>query len=224
MKQLLKTVEINPKQLLPKASVIWLHGLGASGYDFVDFVTELNLPPELQVRFIFPHAPVRPITNFNHTKMRAWFDVFELSRDAPQDEAGIVQSQHLIDALIEQELTRVPSNKIILAGFSQGGAMALHCGLRYAKTLGGILVLSGFIPLANKLAAERNAANQSVPILMLHGKQDPIIPIQWAQPGYDLLKALNYHVTWKHYHMEHAVCWEETCDIAQWLAGVLSGQ
>jgi len=180
MKHLLKSVEINPKLLPPKASVIWLHGLGVSGYDFVDFVVELNLPQEYSVRFVFPHAPVRFITKFKQ-KMRAWFDIIELDRQGVQDEAGIAESQQLIEQLIEQELARVPSNKIILAGFSQGGAMALHCGLRYGKTLGGILVLSGFLSVAEKLNDEKNSANQNTPILMLHGEQDPMYRLLGAK-------------------------------------------
>jgi len=222
MKPLLKIVEINPFQLPPKAAVIWLHGLGASGYDFVDFVPEMNLPPELGVRFVFPHAPVRPITKFNRMKMRGWFDIFELSKDAAQDEVGICNSQQLVDALIEQELARVPSSKIILAGFSQGGAMALHCGLRYPQTLGGILVLSGFLTLADKLSIEKSSANQNTPILMLHGEHDPMVPITWAEQSFSSLKKLNLNAKWKSYPMEHAVCNEEAQDIALWLRQTLS--
>ena len=222
MKHILKTVDINSQQLPPKAVVIWLHGLGASGYDFVDFISELNLPQELGVRFVFPHAPVRPITKFNAMKMRGWFDVIELSKDAAQDEAGIINSQQLIDALIEQELARTPSAKIILAGFSQGGAMALHCGLRYSQSLGGILVLSGFLTLADKLSIEKNSANQNTPILMLHGEADSIVPIAWARSSFDYLKNLKFNAEWKSYPMDHAVCGEEAQDVAGWLVQVLS--
>ena len=224
MKTMLKTVEINPKQLPPKVSVIWLHGLGASGYDFVDFIPELNLPVELAVRFVFPHAPVRPITKFNRMKMRGWFDIFELSKDALQDETGIYNSQQLIDVLIEQELARVSRAKIILAGFSQGGAMALHCGLRYPKTLGGILVLSGFLTLADKLSIEKNNANQNTPILMLHGEHDPIVQIAWAEQSFSSLKKLGLNAKWKSYPMEHAVCNEEAMDIARWFKEILNSK
>lgn len=224
MKPMLKTVEINPEQLPPKVSVIWLHGLGASGCDFVDFVPEMNLPPELGVRFVFPDAPIRPITKFNGMKMRGWFDIAELSKDAKQDEVGIGNSQQLVDALIEQELARVPSSKILLAGFSQGGAMALHCGLRYSQTLGGILVLSGFLTLADKLSIEKNSANQNTPILMLHGKADSIVPIAWARQSFDYLKKLGLNAEWKSYPMDHAVCGEETQDIAGWLKEILNSK
>ncbi len=224
MKPMLKIVEINSKQLPPRVSVIWLHGLGASGYDFVDFIPEMNLPPELAVRFVFPHAPVRTITKFNDMKMRGWFDILELSKDAAQDEAGIYDSQQLVDVLIEQELTRVPSSRIILAGFSQGGAMALHCGLRYPQTLGGILVLSGFLTLADKLSMEKNSANQNTPILMLHGEHDSIVPLAWARQSFDHLKKLGLNAEWKSYPMDHAVCGEETQDIARWFKEILNSK
>jgi len=213
----LKIVETNPKQLPAKATVIWLHGLGASGYDFVDFIPELNLPMEARVRFVFPHAPVRPVTNFNHMKMRAWFDVVELSEDGLQDEAGIAQSHQLITALIEQESAHLPSSKIFLAGFSQGGAMALHCGLRYPKALGGILVLSGFLVLADKLQAEKSTANKKTPIMMLHGERDPIVPMSWAEHSRDCILNLGYNVAWHNYPMEHTVCGEEARDIGAWI-------
>lgn len=215
----LETVIVGEEQA-PAATVIWMHGLGADGYDFVDLVPQLNLPDN--IKFIFPHAPVRPITLNAGMKMRAWFDVYELTADAKQDEAGILATQQLIDELIEQEIAAgVASDKILLAGFSQGAAMALHCGLRYPKKLAGILALSCFLLLADQTADELNVDNKNIPILMMHGINDDIVPIQWGERSRDFLQELGFEVEWYEYPMPHAVCMEEVKQISTWLQNVL---
>ena len=221
---LLPTVEINP--IGPaRASVIWLHGLGADGHDFESIVPELNLSPELGIRFVFPHAPVRPITINGGLPMRAWFDILGLDRLLVEDEAGIRASALLIGELIGAELQRgIPSEKIILAGFSQGGAMALQCALRYPLRLAGALVLSAFLPLASRLQAEAHAANQNLPIFLAHGTQDPILPFSFGELSRDTLKAQGYPVEWHSYTMPHAVCPEEVRDIGVWLSSVNDGR
>jgi len=214
---MLEALEINP-DISPRASVIWLHGLGASGYDFVDIVPQLNLSPELGARFVFPHAPVRPVTCNGGAKMRAWFDVASLEHHAIEDGAGIRESEEIVRQLISQERELgIPSEKILLAGFSQGGAMALQCGLRYPEQLAGILVLSAWLPLASFVIEERTVANQQTPVLMLHGTADPVIPLNWAQESCDQLTNMGYHATINSYHMQHAVCPEEIVAIGKWL-------
>ena len=221
-KSILDTVETNPA-IKPKASIIWLHGLGADGHDFVDIVPQLSLPAEYAVRFVFPHAPIRPVTINGGFKMRAWFDFYGLTPDAPPDEIGIYNSQQALKQLIDHELTLgIPSHKIVLAGFSQGGAMALHCGLRYTQKLAGILVLSGFLPLADKLATEINVNNQNTPILMTHGQYDDVLPIKWAEQSFDHLKNLALHPKWLSYPMSHQVCSNQIHDIASWLQNILA--
>lgn len=215
----LEPLEINPKQAVATRSIIWLHGLGADGYDFVDIVSQLNLPDELGIRFIFPHAPVRPITWNNGMPMRAWFDIETLNAAKfVEDEKGILDSAQIINDLIAKEIKSGISNEqIILAGFSQGAAMALHTGLRYPEKLGGILVLSGFLLFANKLKAEKNPINQNIPILMIHGIFDDIVKITWAEQGYQKLLAEQYQVQFKKYQMHHEVCTAEINDIANWI-------
>jgi phospholipase/carboxylesterase len=219
---MLQTLEINP-ETAPRASVILLHGLGASGHDFSDIAKQLNLPKELGVRFVFPHAPVRPVQYADNAKMRAWFDLASLERHAKEDEAGMRKSEEMIAELIAQELARgIPSEKIILAGFSQGGAMALQCGLRYPEKLAGILVLSAWLPLTHMVLVERNIANQQTPILMLHGTGDSVVPLKWAMESCTCLKEIGYHVTISSYPMQHAVCPEEIAAIGVWLRKLLS--
>lgn len=219
---MLRTLEINP-EVSPRSSVIWMHGLGASGHDFVDILPQLNLPVELGIRFVFPHAPVRHVKYTGGTKMRAWFDIVNLDHDAKEDEAGIRDSEKFITQLINREVERgIPSRKIVLTGFSQGGAMALQCGLRYSEALAGILVLSAWLPLSNTVAAERNIANQKTPILMLHGTIDPLIPLSWAVESCNNLKKLGYCSTICSYPMQHTVCPEEIFEISTWLRNVLS--
>jgi phospholipase/carboxylesterase len=202
----------------PDAAVIWLHGLGADGHDFEPVVPELRLPPQLRVRFVFPHAPVRPVT----INMRAWYDILQMG-GSQEDEAGIRASQALLQALIEREKVRgVDPCRIVLAGFSQGGAIVLQTGLRYAERLAGILALSTYLPLAGKLAAERSAANRDLPVFMAHGTHDPMIGIPRARESRAALEILGYPVQWQEYAMAHSVCGEEIADIAAWLLRLLA--
>ena len=206
----------------PASSVIWLHGLGADGHDFEGIVPDIDLPDGVAIRFVFPHAPTRPVTINNGDVMRAWYDVFNDSGVRREDEAGVRASQAMIEALIAREKTRgVPAKRIVLAGFSQGGAMALQTGLRYQERLAGIMALSCFLPLAHTLAGDASAANRDVPIFMTHGTHDPVIPIARAQQGRDALLGLGYQVDWREYPMPHAVCGEEIADIGEWLGRIL---
>lgn len=221
MSSLLETVEIETGTP-PRASVIWMHGLGADGHDFVPIVPELGLPPALPVRFVFPHAPMQPVTINGGMVMRAWYDVVPDEDERRAVESGVRASQKRIEALIEREQQRgVPPARIALAGFSQGGAIALHTGLRCPRRLAGILALSTFLPLAEHLASEASAAHRDVPIFMAHGRHDELIPATRGRAARDLLAKLGYQVTWREYAMPHSVCVEEIADIAAWLRGAL---
>jgi phospholipase/carboxylesterase len=200
----------------PRASVIWLHGLGADGHDFEPIVPELRL--KQAVRFVFPHAPVQPVTINQGMRMRAWYDIFQFG-GGREDDKGIRASQALIVKLIEEQ--PVPPEKIVLAGFSQGGAIALQTALRYPKKLAGIMALSTYLPLAATLAAERTAANAQVPIFMAHGGYDDIIPIQRAQDSKNFLEKLGYGIEWHEYPMPHSVCGDEVRDISAFLTKLL---
>ena len=207
----------------PTASVIWLHGLGADGNDFVPVVDELGLPQQLAVRFIFPHAPMQPVTINSGFIMRAWYDVFNQDMSFREDEAGVRRSQQEIEKLITIEKDRgIGASRIVLAGFSQGGAIALLTGLRHPERLAGIMALSSYLPLASTLAAEASAANRDVPIFMAHGTADPLIPLPLASLSRGHLKQLGYQVEWHQYLMPHSVCQEEIRDIGQWLQHVLA--
>jgi phospholipase/carboxylesterase len=220
MTQPLEAVEIETAAS-PDASVIWLHGLGADGHDFEPVVPELRLPPSLRLRFVFPHAPERPVTLNMGMRMRAWYDILQLGGGA-EDEAGVRASQGRVEVLIERERSRgVAARRIVLAGFSQGGAIALHTGLRHGQRLAGILALSTYLPLAGKLQAEHSEANRDVPIFMAHGEFDDIIPIARAQQSRQALAAQGCAPQWHSYPMPHSVCGEEIADIAAWLAGNL---
>ena len=219
---LLDTVVVKPRST-PKASVIWLHGLGADGHDFENIVPELHLPDELGARFIFPHAPLRSVTLNAGYVMRAWFDIYALTANAPQDEKGLRASEQAIAALIANEnKLGIPSERIILAGFSQGGAVALHCGLRYPQKLAGILGLSAFLPLADQLAPELNPINRNVPIMLAHGTLDPMLPLFIGEHCRDQLQRWGYAVSWHTYPMAHEVCLAEINDVAKWLQQRLS--
>ena len=200
----------------PQAALIWLHGLGADGHDFESIVPELRL--KQAVRFVFPHAPVQPVTINQGMRMRAWYDIFQFG-GGREDDRGIRASQALIVKLIEEQ--PVPPEKIVLAGFSQGGAIALQTALRYPKKLAGIKALSTYLPLAATLAAERSAANAQTPIFMAHGQYDDIIPIRRAEDSRNLLKELQFPVAWHDYPMPHSVCGEEVRDIAAFLSKLL---
>jgi len=221
MARSLESIEIETGTA-PDAAVLWLHGLGADGSDFEPVVPELRLPARLRLRFVFPHAPVRPVTINMGMSMRAWYDILQLG-GGKEDEAGIRASQALLEGLIEQEKSRgVEARRIVLAGFSQGGAIALQTGLRYPERLGGILALSTYLPLAATLAAERSPANRDLPVLMAHGTLDPMIPIARARDSRAALEALGYAVEWQEYAMPHSVCGEEIADIAAWLLRLLA--
>src|SRR6185436_12308354 len=213
MTQLLQTIEIETGER-PDAAVIWLHGLGADGRDFEPIVPELRLPQSLSLRFVFPHAPIRPVTLNQGMRMRAWYDILQLG-GGREDDPGIRASQKSLEDLIAREGSRgIAPGRVVLAGFSQGGAIALQTALRYDERLAGTLALSTYLPLAPTLAAERNPANRDVPIFMAHGSQDPMIPLDRARASRDALAALGYAVEWREYPMQHSVCLEEIADIA----------
>jgi len=221
MAELLDAIEIETGPA-PRAAVLWMHGLGADGHDFEPIVPELELPDSLPVRFVFPHAPMRPVTINAGTVMRAWYDVAGQGGTRREDEQGVRASQRAIEALIEREKKRgLTAGQIVLAGFSQGGAMALQTGLRHPERLAGLLVLSSFLPLPDTLATEASPANRDVPIFMAHGTHDPLIPVSRARGSRDRLLALGYRVQWREYPMGHAVCAEEIADLSAWLRRVL---
>lgn len=218
----LQTIEIETGPN-PRASVVWLHGLGADGNDFVPIVNELGLPDDLHVRFVFPHAPMMPVTLNGGYVMRAWYDVSFDGLEKKPDEAGIRASQAAIEQLLAQEKSRgIAADRIVLAGFSQGGAMTLHTGLRHAERLAGLMVLSSYLPLPHTLAAERHGANASTPIFMVHGEDDPVIAIELAERSVQQLQAAGYDVEWRSYPMEHSVCMDEIAHVGAWLRRVLS--
>jgi len=203
----------------PDGSVIWLHGLGADGHDFAGVIPALALPSAMAIRFIFPHAPVRPVTINNGMTMRAWYDIYTASFIDGEDEQGIIDSSQAVSALVEREIQRgIDCRRIILAGFSQGGAIALYCGLHQAHPLAGVIALSSYVPLANKLPPQR--ANHPA-ILMLHGRHDGIVPLALAQQSYRQLQAAGYQIDWQTYPIEHTVCLEELALIGQWITSVL---
>ena len=202
----------------PRHSVIWLHGLGADGNDFAPIVPQLVDPAWPALRFVFPHAAVRPVTINGGMPMRAWYDIAAADLVMRQDEAGIRASVAEVEALIAREHERgVSSEHILLAGFSQGGAIALAAGLRHAQTLAGIIALSTYVPMLSTLAAERHAANAATPIFWGHGSADPVVPMPRGSESRDLLLALGYTVDWHTYPMAHAVCAEEIADLRSWL-------
>jgi len=217
----LETLEIETGPQ-PTAAVIWLHGLGADGYDFEPIVPELALPDTLPIRFVFPHAPMRPVTINDGAVMRAWYDVFGVEGVRREDAAGIRASQESVEALIGRERARgVPASRLVLAGFSQGGAIALQTGLRHADRLAGIMALSTYVPLATTLAAEASPANRDVPIFMAHGLYDDIIQIRRAEQSKAFLEKAGYKVDWHTYPMPHSVCAPELDDISRFLKRVL---
>ena len=221
MADLLETIEIETPTT-PATSIVWMHGLGADGNDFVDIVPELRLPADRGVRFVFPHAPMRPVTINGGYVMRAWYDIRDDGGTRREDPDGVRASQAAIEALVARERGRgIPASAIVLAGFSQGGAMALYTGLRHPERLAGIMALSCSMPLADALAAEAAPANRDVPIFMAHGTQDQMIPKARAQRARETLAGLRYKVEWHEYPMPHSVCMEEVGDIAAWLDRVL---
>lgn len=204
------------------ASVIWLHGLGADGHDFEPIVAELGDAVTRQVRYVFPHAPRIPVTINGGAVMRAWYDITETDLAKRADESGVRRSAGILEELIEEEITRgIPSTRILLAGFSQGGAIALHTGLRYSKPLAGIMALSTYLPLPEEMVDERQECNGNIPIFLAHGSQDPVIPLALSEQSRTFLASLGYQVQCHTYPMAHSVCPEEIRDIAIWLQQVL---
>lgn len=214
---MLDCIEIQPPGRVT-ASVIWLHGLGADGNDFVPIVPELGLGADHGIRFIFPNAPQQPITINNGIHMPAWYDIADMDIAARQDRAGIEDSAGQVEELIESEMASgIAAGRIVLAGFSQGGAMALHTGLRHGTALGGIMALSTYVPLHDALAEETSHANRGVSIFMAHGSEDPVVPITLGQASRNLLSEANYAVDWHEYPMAHQVCLPEIAAIGDWL-------
>jgi phospholipase/carboxylesterase len=210
-------VVLNPAAPATSA-VIWLHGLGADGFDFVPIVNELRLPASLAARFIFPHAAPRPVTINNGFVMRAWYDITGFGPERAEDDAGIRESGGVVRKYIEQQISQgIPANKIVIAGFSQGGAIALQTGLRYPERLAGIMGLSTYLPLRASVAKEASAANRDVPILMCHGTHDGVVPPALGESSRDILTSLGYRIDWRSYPMAHQVCMEEVLDISKWL-------
>jgi phospholipase/carboxylesterase len=214
----LPTVELNPNGA-PVAVVIWLHGLGADGHDFEPIVPQLRLPAELPVRFVFPHAPEMAVTAFGGQRARAWFDFNPAGgADLPGLKKSVLQIQDLIQNEIDNGM---PAERILLAGFSQGGVMAFHTGLYYPKRLAGILALSTFLAEGEKLAADKAAANAQIPILMCHGQQDSVLPMALGKTSLATLQSAGYAVEWREYPMAHEVCAQEIQEISRWLQSVL---
>ena len=218
------TIETGPE---PIGSVIWLHGLGADGHDFEPIVPELRLPSSLPLRFVFPHAPVRPVTVNGGMSMRAWYDIVSLDAEGRSDEAGVRESSAFLLGLVEQELSRgIEPGRIVLAGFSQGGAIAMHAGLRYQEQLAGLMLLSTYLPVPGAFAAEvrDNPSSQprSVPIMMAHGTLDPMLPLALGKESAAMIEAAGYTVDWHEYPMAHGVCPAEIADIRTYLLEVYS--
>ncbi len=205
----------------PLYTILWMHGLGADGNDFVPIVQTLDLPA-VPIRFLFPHAPMQPVTINGGYIMRAWYDIQHTDFTSREDEVGLLRSQRAILALIERENQRgIPSKRIVLAGFSQGAAMALQVGLRHPEQLAGIIALSGYLPLAHKVKQEAHTANQATSIFMAHGNYDNIVPISLARTSMQLLRKYNHSVIWHEYPMAHAVCDQELADISHWLRNIV---
>jgi phospholipase/carboxylesterase len=212
----------------PKGSVIWLHGLGADGHDFEPIVPELRLPDSLPLRFVFPHAPVRPVTLNGGMSMRAWYDVLSFDRDGPADEAGILESAGIVNSLIDREIERgIDIRRIVVAGFSQGGAIAIHVALRSADRLAGLMALSTYMPIPKYFQTEvvdnPDCGDLSLPIFMAHGSFDPVLSMELGRASADLLIDTGFKVQWHDYPMAHAVCAEEINDIRDWLLSVYAG-
>lgn len=207
----------------PDATVIVLHGLGADGNDFVPIIEEIKFPETLSARFLFPHAPVRSVTVNGGHPMRAWYDITEADLSNREDLNGVRTSQSQITALVKRETTKgIAASRIVLAGFSQGGAIALYTGVRYPERLAGIVALSTYLIGGEELASEGSAANRDVPIFMAHGTQDPVVRLQWGEASRRTLEAGGYKVEWHTYAMPHSVVWEEVAALGEFLKGVLA--
>ncbi len=208
----------------PSFTIIWMHGLGADGHDFEPLVPELLDDGMPSLRFVFPHAPVRPVTLNNGYAMRAWYDIVGIDRRSAEDFIGLQASATAIGALIEREIgAGIPATRIAIAGFSQGGAMALHVATRFADQLAGVIALSCYLPLARELQAKRHAANDATPIFMAHGRQDPVVPFDMGEESRQLLQAAGYQVEWHAYPMPHGLCEAEVADIRAYLRKIVAG-
>ena len=221
-------IELNPT-VQANASIIWMHGLGAAGEDFLPITEQFDLPQNHSIRFIFPNAPIKSITVNNGMKMRAWYDIkcFGLTCDThnQEDHDGILESQVIINNLIKREMEQgINANRIILAGFSQGGAMALYTGLRFDSRLGGLICLSGYLPWSNFLSQQKHSSNQHTSIFMAHGLFDPIVPFNLGKKSYDILKSLKYNLTWHTYPMQHTIIDKEITDLGNFFKKILGYQ
>jgi phospholipase/carboxylesterase len=222
MSDLLEHIQIETSDN-PEIAIIWMHGLGADGNDFVPMVRELDLAGLPGIRFIFPHARTMPVTVNNGYVMRAWYDITGADLTRREDENGLRASQQEIEAFIEREKARgIPASRILLAGFSQGCAMAIQAGLRHPEQLAGLLCLSGYVPLSAKLSTERTEASLATPIFMAHGRYDNVVPFNRAEASRDLLQSLGYRIEWHEYAMQHTLCLEEVQHISAWLKKVLA--
>lgn len=218
---LLENIEIETAPH-PEIAIIWLHGLGADGNDFVPIVRELDLAGLPGIRFVFPHAKTMPVTINGGYVMRSWYDILGTELTRREDEGGLRSSQLAVEALIAREKSRgIPASRIILAGFSQGCAMTLQTGLRHPERLAGMMCLSGYLPLAGQVAAERSEPSLQVPVFMAHGTQDPVVPFARAEESRKVLETLGYQVEWHAYPMQHTLCLEEVQDIAKWIRKVV---
>jgi phospholipase/carboxylesterase len=222
MNSMLTTIEIKPPSD-HRYSVIWLHGLGADGHDFEGIVPELQIEEKANIHFIFPNAPEQPVTINGGMKMRAWYDILEMSLERKVDIAGIYESAALIDRIIEQECAKgIRPEHILLVGFSQGGVIALHAGLRYPQKLAGIIALSTYLPTIEQLKTEHSLANKDTRIFMAHGILDSVVAIETGKSAFDALRALSYNVEWHDYVMEHSVCGEEISHLSTFIHSVLA--
>jgi phospholipase/carboxylesterase len=220
---MLETVELNTRPR-PAWTILWLHGLGADGHDFAPMVPELVQPDWPAIRFVFPHAPMRAVTINGGARMRAWYDISHLSLEQRADEAGMRESIREVDALIARERDRgIPPSRLILAGFSQGGAVALAAGLRREAALGGLVSLSSYLPMAEQTRTEITAAGRATPVFQAHGTQDPVVPMAFGQRSRVALEALGVPVAWRQYPMGHSVCAEEVQDLRAWLSERFAG-
>ena len=203
--------------------MIWMHGLGADGHDFASLPPQLGVSPDLALRYVFPHAPVIPVTLNMGMRMRAWYDILGMDMRRDEDEEGLRTSEAQVRALVEREVSGgISEERIVLAGFSQGGAIALQAGVRHPRRLAGIMALSTYLPLPEKLEAEASPANRDCPVFMAHGTQDPVVPFEGGQLSREALEAQGYEIEWREYPMPHSVCMEEIADAATWLTRVLS--
>lgn len=218
--QAAETVEVGTGDN-PVGSVIWLHGLGADGHDFEPVVPELDLPPTLPLRFVFPHAPIRPVTINGGMAMRAWYDILSLDTEGRADAGGVRESTAILEALVEREIERgIAAENIVIAGFSQGGAIAINAALHSSRRLAGLMALSTYVPLPVDISASKGL--RDLPVFMAHGSFDPMLPMQWGRASADRLGEAGFVVEWHEYPMAHAVCPEEIRDIRDWLVTILA--